>query len=65
VTTLDNDQQQLLARIDQLQQRIEVLYGELYAKRRELLSPSLTRRSLRPRREHTHNVGNRDQAHPL
>ncbi len=33
VTTLENERQQLLARIDQLQQRIEVLYGELYAKR--------------------------------
>jgi predicted RNase H-like nuclease (RuvC/YqgF family) len=33
VTTLDNERHQLLARIDQLQQRIEVLYGELYAKR--------------------------------
>jgi Family of unknown function (DUF6262) len=33
VTTLDNDRRQLLDRIDQLQQRIEVLYGELYAKR--------------------------------
>jgi hypothetical protein len=32
VTTLDIERQQLLARIDQLQQRIEVLYGELYAK---------------------------------
>ena len=33
VTTLDNERHQLLARTDQLQQRIEVLYGELYAKR--------------------------------
>jgi hypothetical protein len=33
VTTLDNERHQLLARIDQLQQRIEVLYGEVYAKR--------------------------------
>jgi hypothetical protein len=32
-TTLDDERQQLLARIVQLQQQIEVLYGELYAKR--------------------------------
>jgi hypothetical protein len=36
VTTLDNERQQLLARIQQLEERIEVLYGELYAKRLEL-----------------------------
>jgi hypothetical protein len=28
VTTLDNERQQLLARIQQLEERIEVLYGE-------------------------------------
>ena len=33
VTTLDNERQQLLIRIQQLEERIEVLYGELYAKR--------------------------------
>lgn len=33
VSTLDNERRLLLARIDELQQRIEVLYGELYAKR--------------------------------
>ncbi len=32
-TTLDNERQQLLARVQQLEERIEVLYGELYAKR--------------------------------
>jgi hypothetical protein len=32
-TTLDHERQQLLARIRQLEERIEVLYGELYAKR--------------------------------
>ena len=31
--TLDNERRQLLARIQQLEERIEVLYGELYAKR--------------------------------
>jgi hypothetical protein len=36
VTTLDNERQQLLARIQQLEERIEVLYAELYAKRLEL-----------------------------
>jgi hypothetical protein len=33
VSTIDKERQRLLARIDELQQRIEVLYGELYAKR--------------------------------
>ena len=33
VNALDNERQHLLARIVELQQRIEVLYGELYAKR--------------------------------
>jgi hypothetical protein len=33
VTTLNNERQQLLARIQQLEERIEVLYGELYVKR--------------------------------
>jgi hypothetical protein len=33
VNTLDSERLQLLARIDQLGERIEVLYGELYAKR--------------------------------
>ncbi len=33
MSTLDNERRLLLARIDELQQRIEVLYGELYAKR--------------------------------
>jgi hypothetical protein len=32
VTALDTERQQLLTRIDQLQQRIEMLYGELYTK---------------------------------
>ena len=36
VSTLDNERQQLLARIQQLEERIEVLYGELYTKRLEL-----------------------------
>jgi hypothetical protein len=38
VNALDNEREHLLARIDELQQRIEVLYGELYAKR--VASPS-------------------------
>ena len=33
VTTLENERQQLGARIQQLEERIEVLYGELYARR--------------------------------
>ena len=33
VTALDDQRQQLLARIQQLEERIEVLYGELYANR--------------------------------
>jgi hypothetical protein len=37
-TMLDNERRQLLARIEELQQRIEVLYGELYAKR--VVSPN-------------------------
>jgi Family of unknown function (DUF6262) len=32
VTALDTERQQLLAHINELQQRIEMLYGELYAK---------------------------------
>ena len=33
VGTLDDERRRLLARIQQLEERIEVLYGELYAKR--------------------------------
>jgi hypothetical protein len=33
VSTLDSERRLLLARVDELQQRIEVLYGVLYAKR--------------------------------
>ena len=33
VTELDHERQQLLARIQHLEERIELLYGELYAKR--------------------------------
>jgi hypothetical protein len=36
VSTLDKERQLLVARIDELQQWIEVLYGELYAKRVDL-----------------------------
>jgi hypothetical protein len=33
VCTLDGERRRLLARIEQLEARVEVLYGELYAKR--------------------------------
>jgi hypothetical protein len=33
VGTLDDERRRLLARIQQLEERVEVLYGELYAKR--------------------------------
>jgi Family of unknown function (DUF6262) len=33
IGTLDDERRRLLARIQQLEERIEVLYGELYAKR--------------------------------
>jgi hypothetical protein len=33
VATLDDERRQMVARIQQLEERIEVLYGELYAKR--------------------------------
>jgi hypothetical protein len=33
VSTLDDERQRLLARIQQLEERIELLYGELYTKR--------------------------------
>jgi len=52
VTTLENERQQLLARIDQLQQRIEVLYGELYAKRGAM--PSGLPSAAKPSRATTH-----------
>ncbi len=35
VGTLDDERRRLLARIQQLEERVEVLYGELYAKRGE------------------------------
>jgi hypothetical protein len=35
VTTLDNERQQLLARICELKQRVEVLYGELYGRQEQ------------------------------
>jgi hypothetical protein len=33
VGALEGERQQLLARVQQLEERIELLYGELYAKR--------------------------------
>jgi len=36
VGALDDERRRLLARIQQLEERIEVVYGELYTKRLEL-----------------------------
>ena len=40
VGTLDDERRRLLARIEQLEARVEVLYGELYAKRAAMPSGS-------------------------
>jgi predicted nucleic acid-binding Zn-ribbon protein len=48
VELLDDQRKQLLARVKQLEERIEVLYGELYAKRTDLEHAITDPGTLRP-----------------